>query len=146
VTKSEHAAQQLASGLNCAQSVLGEFAEELDLDLDMACRAACGFGGGMGGTGDKCGAVTGAVMVLGLAACGPDPCDRSSRVRIDGLVQTFVERFRGKHGTTLCRDLLGCDISSPEGQLEAASLGLFKTRCPQYVKDAVEILEEMLPG
>jgi C_GCAxxG_C_C family probable redox protein len=146
VTKSEHAAEQMRSGLNCAQAVLGEFAEELDLDLEMACRVACGFGGGMGGTGDKCGAVTGSVMVLGLAACGPDPCDRSSRVRIDGLVQSFVERFEAKHGATSCHDLLGCDISSPEGQLEAASLGLFRTRCPQFVKDAVEILEEMLPA
>jgi C_GCAxxG_C_C family probable redox protein len=146
VTKSEHAAEQLGSGLNCAQSVIGEFAEELDLDLEAAYRVACGFGGGMGGMGDKCGAVTGSVMVLGLAACGPDPCDRSSRARIDGLVQSFVERFEAKHGTTLCRDLLGCDIRTQEGQMEALSLGLFKTRCPQYVKDAVEILEELLPG
>jgi C_GCAxxG_C_C family probable redox protein len=146
VTKSEHAAEQLESGLNCAQSVLGEFAEELGLDLDMAYRVACGFGGGIGGTGDKCGAVTGSVIVLGLAACGPDPRTRSSRVLMDRQVQSFVERFEAKLGTTLCRDLLGCDIRTPEGLAEAATLDLFKTRCPQYVKDAVEILEEMLPG
>ena len=146
MTKSDHAAEQMGSGLNCAQAVMGEFAEELDLDLEMAWRVACGFGGGMGGTGDRCGAVTGAVMVLGLAACGPDPYDRSSRARIDGLVQSFIEQFEAKHGTTLCRELLGCDIRTQEGQAEAAIQGLFKTHCPQYVRDAVEILEAMLPG
>jgi C_GCAxxG_C_C family probable redox protein len=148
MNKSEHAAERFGSGLNCSQAVLGEFAEgfDLDLDLDVALRIACGFGGGMGRMGGTCGAVTGAIMVIGLIACGPDPCDPSSKARVAGLVRSFVEQFEAKHGATLCRDLLGCDISSPEGHAEAESLGLFKARCPQYVKDAVEMLQAMFPG
>jgi C_GCAxxG_C_C family probable redox protein len=144
VEKAEHALERFASGLNCSQAVVGEFAEDLGLDLQAACRVACGFGGGMGGTGGTCGTVTGAIMVIGLAACGPDPTSLLHRARIDDLVQAFVRQFESKHDSTLCRDLLGCDISSPDGKAQAARLGLFDSRCRTYVKDAVEILEEML--
>jgi C_GCAxxG_C_C family probable redox protein len=144
VSKSEHAAEQFRSGLNCSQAVLGEYADELGMDVRTAGRIACGFGGGMGRTGGTCGAVTGAIMVLGLAACGPEPGDVAARVRTYGLVQSFIEEFEARHKTTSCRELLGCDIGAPEGYQEAQRLGLFQTRCPEYVEDAVEILEEML--
>ena len=43
----------------------------------------------------------------------------------------------------VCRDLLGCDISSEEGVLYAREKGLFKDICPRMVESAVDILEEM---
>ena len=145
MNKSDHAAERLKSGYNCAQSVLGEFAEDLELDLDLADRVTCGFGGGMGGTGGACGAVTGGIIVIGLTVCASPPVGGPSRGRIDGLVQTFIERFQEEYGSTLCRDLLGCDVSTPGGLAEAQSQGLFATRCPQLVKYATEILQEMFP-
>ena len=142
--KSEHAAMEFRSGLNCAQAVLGEYVEEFGADADSAARIACGFGGGMGHTGGTCGAVTGAIMVLGLAACDSDPRDTASRIRTYGLVQSFLTEFNARHGATDCRRLLGCDISTPEGYSEAQISGLFETRCEVYVKDAIELLETML--
>lgn len=144
--KSEHAAQRFGSGLNCSQAVLGEFAEDLGLDEETALRLACGFGGGMGRTGGICGAVTGAVMVLGLKACGPDPLDPATKLRTSNLVRSFLQQFEEQHSATLCRDLLDCDISSPEGYADAEGRGLFSTRCPMYVKDAVAMIQEMFPG
>jgi hypothetical protein len=58
-------------------------------------------------------------------------------------VRSFVEEFETRQGTTSCRELLGCDISTPEGHAEVQRLGLFETECPKYVEDAVEILEDM---
>lgn len=55
----------LDEGFNCSQIVLSSFAEDLGLDSEMANKVATCFGGGMG-SGDTCGAVTGALMVLGL--------------------------------------------------------------------------------
>ena len=52
------------SKMNCAQSVLTAFSDELGLDRNTALRLARGFGGGMGRTGKTCGAVTGAYMVI----------------------------------------------------------------------------------
>jgi C_GCAxxG_C_C family probable redox protein len=139
----ERAAQQFKAGLNCSQAVIGEFAEGLGLDYGTALKIACGFGGGMGRLGHTCGAVTGAIMVMGLRAARRDPRDPLVKARIYGLVRSFVEEFEARHETTSCRELLGCDISTPEGYEEATQQGLFQTRCPEYVADAVEILEEM---
>jgi C_GCAxxG_C_C family probable redox protein len=144
VSKSEQAVDRFRSGFNCSQAVLATFAEDYDLDLELALKVACGFGGGMGRGGHTCGAVTGAIMVLGLAESGPDPLVLASKTRVYSLVQNLMRRFAALNRTTCCRELLGCDIGTPEGYLEAQRLDLFQTRCPKYVQDAVEILEDML--
>jgi C_GCAxxG_C_C family probable redox protein len=143
MSKSEHAAEQFRAGANCSQAVFGEYAEECGVDPASALKIACGFGGGMGRLGGTCGAVTGAIMVIGLLSSdqGP-PLSPAAKARVYALVRSFVEEFETRHGATLCRELLGCDISTPEGHEEANKLGLFETECPKYVEDAVEILEE----
>ena len=60
------AGSRFSEGFSCSQSVLAAFAPELGLDADAALRVSAAFGGGMGRTGGTCGAVTGALMVLGL--------------------------------------------------------------------------------
>jgi len=143
VSKSEHAIEQFRAGLNCSQAVLGEYAEENGVDYGSALKIACGFGGGIGRMGCTCGAVTGAVAVIGLRACGPDPLDPMTKARVYSLVRSFVERFEAKHQTVSCRELLGCDISTAEGFAEVQRTGVLETRCPSFVEDAIEILEEM---
>jgi C_GCAxxG_C_C family probable redox protein len=142
--KSTHAMEQFNGGLNCSQAVLAEYAEECGVDGESALKIACGFGGGMGRLGHTCGAVTGAIMVIGLkSCCASDPRELDTKVRAYGLVGSFLEEFEARNRTTSCRELLGCDISTPQGYEQAKELGLFQTRCPKYVEDAVEILEEM---
>lgn len=143
VNKSEHAVERFRAGLNCAQAVLEAFADDLGIDPDTAQRIACGFGGGIGRTGGVCGAVTGAVMVIGLASCGADPRSLATKNQVHDLVRSFLQEFEDEHGATSCRDLLGCDMGTDEGRAQALSLGLLETRCPLYVEDAVEILETM---
>jgi C_GCAxxG_C_C family probable redox protein len=144
VSKSEHAAERFRTGANCSQAVFGEYAEEHGVDSATALKIACGFGGGMGRLGGTCGAVTGAIMAIGLVAGDPDPGGPVGKARVYALVRSFVAEFEARHQTTSCRELLGCDISVPEGHGEAMRLGLFETKCPKYVEDAVEILEDML--
>jgi hypothetical protein len=55
-----------------------------------------------------------------------------------------LRRFTERNGTIVCRDLLGCDISTQEGFERAKQQGLFDTVCTKLVKDSVEILEDML--
>ena len=144
MSKSEHAVERFRAGANCSQAVLGEYAEEHGVDSATALKIACGFGGGMGRLGGTCGAVTGAIMAIGLVACDSDPVGPVVKARVYALVRSFVEEFEARHQSIVCRELLGCDISALEGHEEAVRLGLFQTKCPKYVEDAVEILEEML--
>ncbi len=142
--KSAHAAEQFSAGLNCSQAVFGEYAERFGFDDESALKIACGFGGGMARLGYTCGVATGAIMVIGLAACEPDPRTLAAKTRTYALVRSFLEQFEERHGATTCRALLGCDLSMPEGHAEAMRLDLFNTKCRKYVEDAVEILEELL--
>lgn len=92
---------------------------------------------------DTCGAVTGAYMVLGLkygAASG----DKTAKENTYRLVREFAERFKAKNGSLVCRDLLGCDISQPEGFERMKSLGLHEKVCTKLVREACEMLDEML--
>jgi C_GCAxxG_C_C family probable redox protein len=144
MSKSEVAVEAFRGGANCSQAVLGAYAEEHGLTQELALKIACGFGGGVGRLGHTCGAVNGAVMALGLVASNAEPSGVANKIRVYGLVQSFVEQFEARHNTTLCRELLGCDISTPQGYTEATASGVFATLCPEYVRDAVEILEELL--
>jgi C_GCAxxG_C_C family probable redox protein len=137
------AVEEFKSGLNCSQAVLGHYAEDNGLSLEPALRMAAGFGGGIGRTGGVCGAVSGAIMAIGLMSPASNPRDTAAKSQIYGLVRSFLEEFAARNGSTLCRELLGCDISTPEGYELAAGQGLFHTRCPQYVQDAIDILDDM---
>ncbi|MEN6578624.1 MAG: C-GCAxxG-C-C family protein, partial [Phycisphaerales bacterium] len=59
-------------------------------------------------------------------------------------LRKFTVKFQERNRTVVCKDLLGCDISTPEGAQRATQEGLFRTICPKLVEDAAEILEEML--
>ena len=66
MTKPDDAEQCFRSGFTCSAAVFSAFSEELGLDTDTARKIACGFGGGISHTGNICGAVSGAIMAIGL--------------------------------------------------------------------------------
>ena len=144
MSKSDVAVEVFRGGANCSQAVLGAYAAEHGLTSELALKIACGFGGGIGRLGHTCGAVAGAVMAIGLVAGDAEPTGAANKARVYGLVQSFVEQFEAKHHTILCSELIGCDINTPQGYEEATARGVFTTLCPEYVRDAVEILEELL--
>jgi C_GCAxxG_C_C family probable redox protein len=94
--------------------------------------------------GDTCGALTGSFMVIGLKHGKTRSGDEEAREKTYELVNRFSESFKARNKSVLCRDLLGHDLSTEEGRENAAEQNLFLTLCPRFVKDAGEILEEML--
>ena len=142
--KSEQAARKFRKGFNCSQAVLSVYAEEFGLCRETALKIACGFGGGMGRMVRTCGVVTGAFMVVGLKYGNVDANEKEIKGKTYGLVREFARRFEKHNGSVICKELLGCDISGPEGLKSAKDNGLFASVCPGLVRDAVEILEEML--
>lgn len=94
--------------------------------------------------GETCGAVTGGFMVIGLKHGKTKADDDAARERTYALAQELTRRFRARNGTIQCRELLGHDLSTEEGRDAVAEQNLFVTRCPKFVLDAGEILEEIL--
>lgn len=140
----DRAASVLKEGFNCAQAVFSTFAPGLGLEEGKAARIAGVFGGGMARMGGTCGAVTGAFMALGLKYGSSRTQDKEIKEKSYEIAREFVRRFTDRNGTVVCRDLLGCEILTPEGIEHARSQGLFDTVCVKLVKDSVEILEDML--
>ena len=64
MTKAEEAIEIFSKGFNCSQAVFAVFSESYGIEKESALKIACGFGGGMRNC-EVCGAVTGAVMVIG---------------------------------------------------------------------------------
>ena len=139
----EAAVARFAEGFNCSQAVFATFAERFGVDPAMALKIASGFGGGMGSMGHTCGAVTGAFMVLGLkhGTTAPGPAAKEA---VYARVREFAERFRALHGSLACRDLIGYDLTVAEDLQRARQSGVFKEKCPVFVRDASAILEELL--
>ena len=144
MSKAESAQATFLKGFNCSQAVLSSFGEEFGLDPVMAYKVAAAFGGGMGHMGETCGSVTGAFMVIGLKY-GLTAADGSQSHReAFGKVRDFVEQFKSLHGSIVCRDLLGFDISDRNAFREAMKQGIPQKTCPKLVKDAAEIVETLI--
>jgi C_GCAxxG_C_C family probable redox protein len=141
--KSQQAVERFRNGLNCSQAVLGSYCEQFGLECEKAFKVATGFGGGMrmGGT---CGAVSGAFMVLGLKYGNSTAENKEAKANTYKKVEEYTKRFKARNDSVMCRELLGCDVSTPEGMKEAKDKSLFSSICPKMVQDAVEIIEEML--
>lgn len=145
MTHGERAEQNFRRGYNCAQSVVLAFGDVTGLDDCTAAMLSSSFGGGMGRLREVCGAVSGALMVLGLAQGYADPDDPDAKKAHYHRVQEFAERFREKNGSIICRELLSgvqtVGGSDPEQRTES----YYKKRpCPALCRCAAEILDEMI--
>jgi C_GCAxxG_C_C family probable redox protein len=137
------ARDRFSKGFNCSQSVFSAYASQLGIDSESALKLASPFGGGVAHQGNVCGAVTGALMALGLAR-GSASFEKDKKDETYRIAEDFIKRFRELHDTVLCHELIGYDISTPEGLQNAREQNVFASACPVYVKDAAELVAEFL--
>lgn len=130
-------------GFDCSQVVLRSFAEELGLDEEMALKISSAFGGGMW-QGRTCGAVAGALMVIGLKYGHCKAGDADAKNKMLAVKAEFEKRFSALYSSCVCKDILGYDLSTPDGMAKIQEQNLLATKCPKLVSDAIAILEEVL--
>lgn len=111
------------NGCNCCQAVLMAYAEDTGVSEELLMKLGVGFGSGMGGMEGDCGALCGAVMVLGLLEYQGAPIHRAAKQLYDS--------FREKSGATVCGELKGIGTGSPI------------CSCDDCVRHAVEALESL---
>ncbi|NHJ31492.1 MAG: C_GCAxxG_C_C family protein [Asgard group archaeon] len=128
---------------NCCQAVLRTVLEEKGLMFGEAVFIGSGFGGGIIGRGEICGAVSGAVMAIGILAktLNSDLAEHKKATReITGI---FYERFEGIYGHSTCNGLIGIDKNDPEAKKKASEAGIYRENCPKFVKSAVSIVLDL---
>jgi hypothetical protein len=83
-------------------------------------------------------------MVVGLKCSAKDSKDVAAKAEAGRIAQEFLARFKAGQGSLLCRDIIGCDLSTPEGVKYAMESGRHQNLCPKAIRNAVEIIEDLL--
>lgn len=142
--KVERAIKIFNSGYSCSQAVFSSYSEDFGLPFDVACKLSSALGGGIGRQAYTCGALNSAALIIGLKFGSSKLGDNESKEKVYSLVRKLFNRFRDIYGSTQCRELLNYDISTAYGLSQATNLSLFKIKCPEFVRSASIILEDIL--
>ncbi len=145
--KGKKAKALFLAGANCAQAVLGAFADEYGLPEETAFRLAAGFGGGIARMREVCGALSGMVMAAGLLFAEGRIGDKAAKDAHYALIRRLADRYRERAGGSIvCRELLGLAPRQCDAPVsEARTVEYYRKRpCARLVEIAAEILEEAL--
>ena len=116
--------------------------QEFEIENEIIPRIAICFAGGIGNTGAVCGAVTGAVMAIGLKIERGDTIEEA--LRTFGVVQEFRRRFEAEMGTISCRELTETDLTTEEGVQQFMSSDTPQTVCFPAVGVAYRLVVDLL--
>ena len=142
MTKADEAVALFQQGFTCSQAVLSVFAQEFGLDRDLALRISQGFGAGITYTDDICGALSSAIMVIGLRYGRIRADDVAAKEKTYAVVGEFLKEFKARHGSIACTGLLGYNLSDPQQVAEVKKNKVVMARCPAFVRDAVKLVEK----
>ena len=121
------------------------FANQVGLKEDEALNLASSFGGGMGRLREVCGAVSAMFMIAGILKGYTEPNNDIVKANHYKLIQDLAAEFKLKHGTIICRELLGLDGTEFSPIPSARTDEYYKERpCEEFIKCVAEIVEEDL--
>ncbi len=136
---------------NCAQGVCGAFLETYGFPSEDVFRSSCGLYGGVGLSGNSCGALNGAVMVISyLSGREYDDYNEPTPDDCRDMCKEIVRRFEEEYGSIDCCDIQEEKIGRSfdfwdEDEVEcfAESKGPEKV-CPEVVKRSAKWTAEIL--
>ena len=134
MTRKEKAIELHDKGFNCAQAVACAFAEEMEIDESIIFKMMEGHGLGMGCMEGTCGAVTAACVIAGAKNSTVEMGGPGSKGATYKISKEIVRRFKEESGSVICKELKGVETGTPA------------KACPDCVKDAARILEEVVFG
>ncbi len=144
IDHAERADELFLSGYNCAKSVFCDYCDLTGIELKQAIRLSASFGGGMGRLREVCVGVSGGIMVLRCLLAPDAPADQNLKALHYARVQELAGMFQSRHGTILCRDLLG-NLAGEGYVPEARTKEYYQKRpCGRLVWDGAKNLEKML--
>lgn len=140
----ETVAENFKNGIDCGQAVAGQFEEETGCTLSRLRKMSACYAAGMM-RGETCGAVLAAYNVIGLIYGHDEEGDDAQKGQMLQKMLRFNELFGEKYSQGFqCKELLGADISTPEGGKKINEENLLFTLCPTICCDVVEILKKVI--
>ncbi|NCA86094.1 MAG: C_GCAxxG_C_C family protein [Clostridia bacterium] len=139
--KCNYARHQFAGELNCAQSVLSAYADEVSLSREELERMGAALGGGMG-EGEVCGAVSAALLLLGLKL-GHTQHTPGNKADIQAAADDFRKQFLEKFNSLRCKELIGLQIKNPPELQQAYADNIFDNQCTSYLCAAIALVDKI---
>lgn len=131
-TRVEETILKHKKGYNCAQAVACTYCDLVGVDEETMFRLTEALGLGMGGMEGTCGAVTGACVLAGMKKSSGNIEHPDSKADSYKLSREIVRRFKEQNQSVVCKTLKGVET----GEILRA--------CPDCIKDAATILEQVL--
>lgn len=125
-------------GYNCAQATALAFLDETGCDQDQLARLTSSFGGGMG-MQEVCGALSGALLVIGMVKGYDDPQNPLAKEAHYELIRSVNERFEKENGSVICRHLLADVEINPRPTTRTPG-----KRCEYFVSYAAGLVADVL--
>lgn len=139
----ENIADSFMKGVDCSQIIMGEWADGLGLSKEDALKVSSAFGGGLG-VGESCGAIIGAMLVLGMKYGNSAANQQLQKDVLNAKRAEFLDKFKKAHTHFACRDLIGYDFSKPEDVPKILDSGILFEACPCFIRTACDILREIV--
>lgn len=136
------AADYFAEGWYCAESVFLALSSALGHEKNCPPALASGLCAGFSRSGGPCGALSGAIVGLGLLQGRQDARDKCETIYRS--TQTLIQRFIQEFGASDCPTLLGCDLNSEAGREYFQQQGLRQKRCAVYTESAARMAAQIL--
>lgn len=121
---------------NCCQAIFLPYSKLFGIDKDTALKISSGFGGGIARMGEVCGAINGAVMILGLKYGLADNKSIEKRQKLNQIIREFVSKFKRNHKNIYCRNLLTQDEGIPHK--------MHSEKCATIIEAVCDLLDEYL--
>lgn len=132
VTRVQETIKKHDKGYNCAQAVACTYCDLVGVDEETMFKVTEGFGAGMGNMEGVCGAVSGACALAGMKNSTGNMIKPDSKGGTYKLSKAIQEAFRAQNSSIICKELKGKDT------------GKALRSCPDCIKDAARIAEEIL--
>ena len=116
--------------------------QEFNIESDIIPKIATCFGGGIGNSGDICGAVSGAVMAIGLIR--KQSTNLEEWMETAEVARTFCQRFKEETGAMKCKDLTGLDFTKEADHEQLMNSDIPMTVCFPAVATAFQIVMDLL--
>lgn len=129
---------------SCAQSILVAFAQEVELDTEVAFKIGATLGGGIGRSQNICGAINAGAIILGLKFGNYEPDDIESKNKLAELTGRFIDECKQKLGATQCLELTKVDLNNQDLKQFANDTGHLARVCNNAVEQTAIITTKYL--
>ncbi len=138
-------AESLAEqGFLCSEAVFKALAESQNIKSKFIPKIATGFAAGVGRSGELCGAITGAILGLGLKYGRNKPDDPLFGRRPYWYSTEFIHEMQKKQWKITCKEILELDLRETEARMIYNQLDHWNTTCREIIKDSTDIAWNIL--